>query len=67
MITRQSIATLLTTTAIAYSICSPAQAASLVGVSPASLREAVSGERERGPRDTHGRSPGTEGGDTAER
>ncbi|MGC4405190.1 BON domain-containing protein [Methyloversatilis sp. MC4-4] len=48
MITRQSIATLLTTTAIAYSICSPAQAASLVAATQATLRDPVTDDRDRG-------------------
>jgi hypothetical protein len=48
MITRQSIATLLTTTAIAYSICSPAQAASLVAAAQATLRDPATDDHDRG-------------------
>lgn len=44
MITRQRIATVLTTTAIAYSICSPTQAASLLGVAPAKSREPIAND-----------------------
>ena len=47
MITRQSIATLLTTTAIAYSICSPAQAASLVAAAQATLRDPAADDHDR--------------------
>jgi hyperosmotically inducible protein len=39
MITRQRIVTVLTTTAIAYSICSPTQAAGLVGAARLQARE----------------------------
>lgn len=51
MITRQRIATLLATTAIAYSICPPAQAASLVAAAQASVRDPVAGDRDQGLQD----------------
>lgn len=44
MICRQRIATVLTTTAIAYSICSPTQAATLVGVAQSKSREPVAND-----------------------
>jgi osmotically-inducible protein OsmY len=47
MITRQRIATVLTTTAMAYSICSPAQAAGLVGVIRPDMREAIVDDADR--------------------
>jgi hyperosmotically inducible protein len=47
MITRQRIVTVLTTTAIAYSICSPTHAASLVSVAQATSREPVANDLDR--------------------
>jgi hyperosmotically inducible protein len=47
MITRQRIVTVLTTTAIAYSICSPTQAAGLVGAVRPQAREPVSDDVDR--------------------
>jgi len=44
MISRQRIVTVLTTTAIAYSICSPTQAANLVGVAQSKQREPVAND-----------------------
>lgn len=44
MITRQRIVTVLTTTAIAYSICSPTQAAGLVGGARLQAREPVTND-----------------------
>ncbi|MDP3288451.1 MAG: BON domain-containing protein, partial [Methyloversatilis sp.] len=44
MICRQRIVTVLTTTAIAYSICSPTQAANLVGVAQFKSREPVAND-----------------------
>jgi len=44
MIARQRIVTVLTTTAIAYSICSPTQAANLVGVAQSKQREPVAND-----------------------
>lgn len=48
MITRHRIATVLTTTAIAYSICSPAQAVGIATVTRAQMREPVADDRDRG-------------------
>ena len=47
MITRQRIVTVLTTTAIAYSICSPTQAAGLVGAARLQAHEPVTGDVDR--------------------
>lgn len=47
MITRQRIVTVLTTTAIAYSICSPVQAASFVGIAQTKSREPVASALDR--------------------
>lgn len=44
MICRQRIVTVLTTTAIAYSICSPTEAANLVGVAQSKSREPVAND-----------------------
>ncbi len=48
MITRHTIATVLTTTAIVYSICIPAQAAGLASVTSTSTQEPVTEDRDRG-------------------
>jgi osmotically-inducible protein OsmY len=47
MITRQTIATVITTTAIAYSICSPTQAANLAAQAQAKPRDPVSNDVDR--------------------
>ncbi|MBU0603507.1 MAG: BON domain-containing protein [Gammaproteobacteria bacterium] len=48
MISRHTIATVLTTTAIAYSISTPAQAASLASIAQIGAREPVTDDRDRG-------------------
>ena len=45
MIKRQTIAALITTTALAYSICTPAQAASLLSAAQINLPSNCSGEK----------------------
>lgn len=47
MITRQRIVTVLTTTAIAYSICSPVQAASFASIAQAKFREPIANDFDR--------------------
>lgn len=47
MITRQTIATVITTTAIAYSICSPTQAANLADQAQAKPRDPVTNDVDR--------------------
>lgn len=44
MIKRQTIAALITTTALAYSICTPAQAASLLSTAQINLPSNCSGD-----------------------
>ncbi len=48
MITRHSIATVLTTTAIAYSICSPSHAENMLTLAQSKAREAVTEDVDRG-------------------
>jgi hypothetical protein len=45
MIKRQTIVTLITTTALAYAICTPAQAASLLAASQTDLPSNCAGEK----------------------
>ncbi|ENO87736.1 hypothetical protein [Thauera linaloolentis] len=45
MITRQTIATLITTTALAYAICTPAQAASLLPIVEIDVPSNCSGDK----------------------
>ncbi|AMO38893.1 MULTISPECIES: hypothetical protein [Thauera] len=45
MIKRQTIAALITTTALAYSICTPAQAASLLSTAQINLPSNCSGDK----------------------
>lgn len=47
MITRQTIATVITTTAIAYSICSPTQAANLAAQAQVKPRDPVTADVDR--------------------